>query len=143
MATPISNATLVALRSVLEADPDVDVGALFGSAVRDRLGPQSDVDVYVRLPPGARWSLRRAGELAHAMERVVRREVDLVVEDRDATSTVLRMEVARHGKLIFERGPGLWTSVRADAFVDHADMEPYLARCGAGIRRRLREGAGG
>ena len=138
-----SEQILEALRPIVEADADVEVAALFGSAALDRPGPESDVDVYVRLRRGARWSLRRASEVAHALERIVRREIDLVVEDRDATSTLLRIEVARHGRLIFERQPCGWTSLKADALVDYADLEPFIRRCGEGVRRRSRESAGG
>jgi len=138
-----SSALVAALRPVLEAEPDVLVAALFGSAARDRLGPESDVDVYLRTARAADWDLRRIGTLAGALERVVRREVDIVVEDPDRTSVILRLEVARHGKLVFERYAGAWTTLRANAMVAHADMEPFMARCGEGVRRRVRGLANG
>lgn len=131
------------LRELLEAEPDVDVAALFGSAAAGRLGPESDVDVYIRLAPGAHWSAEQREALTLKLERGLHRDVDLVVEDRDETSTLLRLEVARHGQLVLERHPGAWTNVRATAMVDHADLEPLMARCGAGVRRRLRARAHG
>lgn len=139
----MDDALIEKLRTVVAGDPDVDVAALFGSTARDRRTAESDVDVYVRLRRGARWSPGRAAELTKALERVARAEIDLVVEDRNETSTVLRMEVARHGVLLFERTAGGWTSVRADAMVDYADMQPFMDRVGKGIRRRVRERAGG
>jgi predicted nucleotidyltransferase len=135
--------TIEALHDVVARDEDVEVAALFGSATRDRLGPESDVDVYLRLRRGVRWSSSRENQLTRALERVVGREVDLIVEDRDTTSALLRMEVARSGRLVFERTPGAWTSLRADALVTYADLEPFMRICEAGVRRRIRRGASG
>jgi predicted nucleotidyltransferase len=131
------------LRDVLEREADVHVAALFGSAATGHLAPGSDVDIYVRLRPGASWSPAHAAAVVGALEHITRREVDLVVEDRDSTSTLLRLEVARHGRLIFERRQGAWITLRAEAMVDHADLEPFMQRCGAGVRRRLRARAHG
>lgn len=131
------------LRAVVAADPDVEVAAVFGSSARARNTAASDVDIYVRLRPGTRWSTDRAATLSRALEAAARAEIDLVVEDRNETSTILRMEVARHGVLLFERTPGGWTSVRAEAMVDYADMQPFMDRVGQGIRHRVRERAGG
>ncbi len=132
-----------ALAPVAASDADVEVAALFGSAARGRLGPESDVDVYVRLRVGARWDDERRERFTRSLERIARREIDLVIEDRDATSTLLRLEVSRHGRLIHERVPGAWTSLRADAMVAYADMEPFMRRTGEGIRRRIRSRVGG
>ncbi len=63
------------------------MAALFGSAARGRLGPESDVDVYVRLRAGARWNGERRERFTRSLERIARREIDLVIEDRDGTST--------------------------------------------------------
>ena len=43
-----------ALAALFRAQDDVDVAVLFGSAAKGRLRPDSDVDLYVRLRPGAR-----------------------------------------------------------------------------------------
>lgn len=134
---------LAKLRDVLDAQADVEVAVLFGSAAVGRLAQHSDVDVYLRLRPGVRWSPQHVEAVTLALDHATRREVDLVVEDRDATSTLLRMEVARHGRLVLERHSGAWTALRADAMVDYADLEPFVSRCGAGIRRRVRARANG
>jgi predicted nucleotidyltransferase len=127
----------------LAAEPDIRVAVLFGSGARGRLRPDSDVDVYLRLGPRVRWSTHRVLLLASELGAIARREVDLVIEDVDATSTILRLEVARHGVLLFERQPGAWTSLRASAFIAHADLEPWMRRCAEGVRRRiLRESCG-
>jgi predicted nucleotidyltransferase len=52
--------------------------ALFGSAVRDDFGPDSDVDVLVTFAPGAGWSLFDHVEMQEELKSLLRRDVDLV-----------------------------------------------------------------
>lgn len=135
--------TFARIRDVLLAAPDVEVAACFGSAARGRLGPDSDVDIYVRLRRGAAWSGQQERALIPELSAAAGREIDLTVEDEDRTSVILRLEVARHGRLLFERRPGAWVDLRARAMVAYADLEPWMRRCGEGVRRELAERARG
>ena len=134
------DALLEKLRGALAADDDIAVAAVFGSVSRGRARPESDLDIYVRLEPGVRWSAAREAVVREALERASHREVDLIVEDRDATSVILRRQVAIDGVPFLERSPGGWTSLRADAMVAYADLDPWMRRCGAGVRRRIAGG---
>lgn len=51
--------------------------ALFGSALTDRFGPDSDVDLLVEFKPGAVRSLLDRGRIQMALERFFGRRVDL------------------------------------------------------------------
>jgi predicted nucleotidyltransferase len=51
---------------------------LFGSAVRDALRPDSDIDVLVAYKPGARPSLRELTQMENELARIFGRNVDLV-----------------------------------------------------------------
>ncbi|MBI5548537.1 MAG: nucleotidyltransferase domain-containing protein [Deltaproteobacteria bacterium] len=73
-----------ALRNLFFGMPEVDAVALFGSAAKGRLGPDSDVDLYVRLKHGARWGSGRRLDLVAEGARLCGREVDLVVDPRGA-----------------------------------------------------------
>lgn len=130
-----------AVAEKLAREDDIEVAVLFGSAARGRLARESDVDIYIKLRRGVRWSAHRAQRLASDLSLVAKREVDLVIEDRHETSVLLRMEVARHGSPLFERSPGDWVELRAAAFVAYADLEPWMRRCAAGVRRRILGGA--
>ena len=55
--------------------------ALFGSAVRDDFGPESDVDVLVRLAPDAPWSVSTWLEMQRELESLFQRRVDLIERD--------------------------------------------------------------
>ena len=116
---------------------EVDVVALFGSAARGRAQPDSDLDLYVRLRLGARWTLAERLALTADLSAAVRREIDLIVED-ESTSVILRREVANHGRPLFEARLGAWTDLRAAASLAYSDLEPYLRRIGEAVRLRAR-----
>jgi predicted nucleotidyltransferase len=52
--------------------------ALFGSAARGELRPESDVDVMVTFAPDASWDLYDYAEMQSELELIFRRPVDLV-----------------------------------------------------------------
>lgn len=52
--------------------------AVFGSAARDELGPDSDVDVLVTFDAGVRYSLFELEEMREELKALFGREVDLV-----------------------------------------------------------------
>lgn len=52
--------------------------AVFGSALRDDFGPESDVDLLVHFAPDAEWSLFDHVAMQRELEEMSRREVDLL-----------------------------------------------------------------
>jgi predicted nucleotidyltransferase len=52
--------------------------ALFGSALRDDFGPESDVDVLIEFDSQARWTLLDFVQMRDELAEVFGREVDLV-----------------------------------------------------------------
>ena len=52
--------------------------ALFGSALRDDFGPDSDIDVLVSFAPDAHWGLFALVQMQDELEAILGREVDLV-----------------------------------------------------------------
>lgn len=126
-----------ALAALARGTPCIDVLMLFGSAAARRVTTNSDVDLYVRLAPGA--SFDREEFVARASE-ITRREIDLHVESA-RTSVILRREVAARGLLLFERGAGAHRNFVADAIRVYVDYEPQLRQLGAAVRERAkREG---
>lgn len=55
--------------------------AIFGSAVRDDFGPESDVDVLVRLAPDAPWTVSTWLDMQRELESLFQRRVDLIERD--------------------------------------------------------------
>ena len=54
--------------------------ALFGSALRDDFGPESDVDLLVTFAPDARWSLFDLFAMERELEAMTGRPVDLMTK---------------------------------------------------------------
>ncbi len=54
--------------------------ALFGSALRDDFGPESDIDLLVTFDPEAPWSLFDIAAMKLELEDLFGRSVDLVEE---------------------------------------------------------------
>lgn len=52
--------------------------AVFGSAVRGSLGPQSDIDLLVTFTPDADWSMFDHYRMEDELTKLFAREVDLV-----------------------------------------------------------------
>ena len=52
--------------------------ALFGSALRDDFGPESDLDILVSFAPGAAWSLLDHARMEQELEEILGRRVDLI-----------------------------------------------------------------
>jgi len=55
--------------------------SLFGSAVRDDFGPESDLDFLVSFNPEAPWSLWDLMEMKEGLEALFGRRVDLVEKE--------------------------------------------------------------
>lgn len=52
--------------------------ALFGSALRDDFGPDSDVDILVTFAEDAEWGLFDHVQMQHDLQASLRRNVDLI-----------------------------------------------------------------
>lgn len=127
-----------ALAALARSWPAVDALVLFGSARSGRLGPESDVDLYVRLSGDT--SREEEQRFIAEASSIVGREVDLVVESA-RTSVILRREVAAKGRPLYERRAGAFRDLRADAIRAYVDLEPQMRMIGAAIRARaLAEG---
>lgn len=55
--------------------------SIFGSALRDDFGPESDIDFLLSFKPGAGWDLWDLVALREDLMDIVGREVDIVVKE--------------------------------------------------------------
>ena len=62
--------------------------AIFGSALREDFGPESDLDLLVTFSEEARWTLFDWAEMIEELKKMTGREIDLV--DREAIRNPLR-----------------------------------------------------
>ena len=106
---------------------------LFGSAATR--GPNAARDVDVAVAFAQPLSLLQQGALCAQLEQIVGREIDLV--DLDSASTLLRWEVVRSGIVLAARDRRDLVDFRARVPLEYFDLQPYLEREAAGLRRAL------
>ena len=108
----------------LAPHPEIQLAFVFGSAARDALRPDSDVDVAVlaasRLSPEARLELMAELSLA------VKREVDLV--DLSTAWGLILRRVLTTGTLALKRSDTAHAMLLKRMLFDQADMEPLRQR---------------
>jgi len=73
--------------------------AVFGSAARGDLKPDSDIDLLVEFQPDARIALWRFGELEAELETLLGRKVDLV--SKAGPKSRIRPCVLRDAKVVY------------------------------------------
>lgn len=77
--------------------------AIFGSALRDDFGPESDVDVLVELEEDAPWSLFDWVDMIDELKAIFEREVDLV-EKGAIRNPFRRRNILRTHEVVYAAG---------------------------------------
>ena len=73
--------------------------SLFGSAISDRMGPDSDIDLLVEFVPGARIGLIGFAGLQEELEAAIGRKVDLV--PKRGLKPLIRDEVLSSAEVLY------------------------------------------
>lgn len=122
------------LAEILSEFPEVELGAVFGSAARGTMSASSDVDLAVRLTDDTPEVRRRIG---NEIGRAVQRDVELL--PLDASPPQLRFEMARDGIALVERQSHAWADFQVRAMIDWWDWAPIARRIHAAAVARLKE----
>jgi len=79
--------------------------ALFGSALRDDFGPDSDVDILVEFDTDADWSLLNHIQMQQELQTLLGREVDLISKRalERSRNWLFRREVLNTAKVFFSK----------------------------------------
>jgi len=127
------------LAEYLDSQEDILLAYLFGSAVSGRSNPMSDVDlaVLVQPQPDLPSLLERQLTLSRAVAEYAGREVDLVLLNR--ASPFMKYEVARHGRVLYERRPAERIAFEARARQRYFDLKPMLEFHSEVVLRRIEE----
>lgn len=130
---PTDAQLLARLAAAARQQPEIALAVVFGSLARGEAGAQSDVDVAIDL---ACADASRRGAIEAELGRAAGREIDLV--DLDGAPPQLRFEIARDGRLLYERAPHAWADFRARAMIDWWDWAPTARRIHHAAAERLR-----
>ena len=76
---------------------------LFGSALRDDFGPESDVDVMVEFASEARWNLLDMAGAEQELSEIFGRPVDLVERQcvERSMNWIRRRHILEHARMIY------------------------------------------
>jgi predicted nucleotidyltransferase len=108
-----------ALASFLAAQHVVQAAYLFGSAVRDRLSVESDIDIAILFScsPDALHLL----DLQEDLTAVLGRQADLV--NLNHASPILAMQVLKYGESVFERSAHAAREFRVRTIFAYYDLK--------------------
>jgi len=120
----IIDAVLPAVR-VLNDDPAVLVAFVYGSAARNRLRPDSDIDFAVA--GNAPFDAARLMDLIHRLSGAVHREVDVI--DLNRTKGLVFYEALTKGKRLVVKDTVLLARFMTEAVYYHADFLPLVRAC--------------
>jgi predicted nucleotidyltransferase len=129
------------MRRLLQADPRLRFALVFGSVARGTEREDSDLDLALGSTVPLSALEGRMLQLAAELSRLNGREVQLV--PLTGAPLALRFAVAGEGKLLWARDPREVRRFRAQAFIEHADMEPMASLVRRAFFARVaREGHG-
>lgn len=126
----MDEATLAALRQVLQGHPEIRLALLFGSRARGRGGPQSDIDIAIDSKGGFDLlTLKRDLSLAASAE------VDVV--DLARAGFVLLQAVLRDGAAIYQGERNALGSWRSRTIAELETDRPVWERMRNAFIKRL------
>ncbi len=108
---------------VMEAEPRIAYGLVFGSAGRGDAHAASDLDVAIGLVSGVKFDALAVGRLVSDLERASGQTIDLVLL-HEATPA-LAYRVFRDGVVVFARDRSAMIDRRVRAILDYLDYRPF------------------
>ena len=109
------------IRDVLNNFPEIHVAILFGSAVKNRLTPDSDIDIAVSGEHPLEYSQK--SDLHYALSTVLSHEVDLI--DLHEVSGLILRQVLGTGVIVKKDSTTLFAALLKKMWYNQADMMPH------------------
>lgn len=126
-----------ALSHALQADPSIAAAIVYGSAARDQLRRDSDLDVAVLRERGGNGVSRSFSLLRElgALGRAAGRDVHLT--DLEAVDVALRHTIFASGISLFDRSRGALRRLEHATAIEYADWEYARRIIDASLDRQL------
>jgi predicted nucleotidyltransferase len=110
--------------SVMNNYPEIHIVILFGSAVKNRLRPDSDIDIAVA---GSRTLLSdQKYDMLLSLSEALAREVDIV--DLQAVAGSILQQALCKGVIIKKTSPPILAELIKKMWYNQSDMMPYTRR---------------
>ena len=114
-----------AVARVLDANPRIAFGLVFGSTARGYGSAHSDLDVAIGLGPDLTFDALAIGRLVTDLEHASGRAVDLVLLHEAPPALAYR--AFRDGVVVFVRDRAAMVDRRVRAVLDYLDYRPFEA----------------
>lgn len=112
------------LQTFFRTETSLQLAILFGSAARDALRPDSDIDLALQYETPL--SLEAKQELSLRLETLLHRPID-ILELPQLSGTLLK-EILYHGKILVKKDPDFLFRHLQKMLYHQADMQPYIRR---------------
>jgi predicted nucleotidyltransferase len=119
------------LESFFKGRQEIILVFLFGSSARNRLRPSSDVDIGILFKSIPEIEAKNA--LTQELSSILKREVDLVALDH--ASPILRMQILKHGILVYSRRKKDFYQFFTDTVNQYDDLKRIRKNCEENILR--------
>lgn len=103
---------------------EVIVAYLFGSHVQGKVSKKSDIDIAVLLKEPVFNSLQTKLALHHLLTDIFKEDIDLTLLNK--AGSVLKYQVVKNGKLIFEKYAGAANKFKVAIWKEYFDFQPTL-----------------
>lgn len=127
---------ILSIKNVFVLYPEIKIVYLYGSAAKNRLRSDSDVDIAVSAQ--RQLSIDERINIINALSKGLGREIDLV--DLSTTHGLLLYEILTKGKLIFCKNTSLKTELMKEVVYFAEDFLPQIQDF---LDRKVRRFVGG
>lgn len=108
------------INTVLDDFPDILVATLFGSAVKKRLTPESDIDIGLAAEHSLSYQTRI--DLYVAFSKYIPYEID-IIDLQSVSGTILQQALC--SGIVVKKSPPLFATLLKKMWFNQADMMPY------------------
>jgi predicted nucleotidyltransferase len=131
------------ITDVLKGDNNIVFALVFGSQANNgQANRLSDVDIGIFTKDDI--PLLRMGRIVSALEKVLKKEVDLVVlNDLYKRKPNFAFQVISSAKLLFTRDEDLFVEFKKNVFLYYLDAKPLIDMVKAAMNKRIEAGAFG
>lgn len=114
------------VRSALASEKSIELAYLFGSEARGKSRAGSDVDIAILLNTDffAEGRLELRLKIAEKLNKLFGREIDVVI--LNTAGSLLKFQVVRDGKPLFERKKGAAKKFKLNAIKEYFDYLPMF-----------------